>query len=214
MQRMVRVVAGGWQRWEFVDHREGRATGGRAGYGIVLPNDLPVSQRAPHNTATGQSPCSALQSWAPAWRQAAARLISVVIALPGAFADRADRATLGGAAVRWCRTRRPVQRAGSVIIDPSPAPVPDRVQSLSAPHMFKQARCLLHKGDAGFGLWTGLPACLKSALRLVSALRMGCSIPAFWSAFGGPASPAQRAESRCAGERRPVSAPGQGVRGF
>jgi len=88
-----------------------RASGGRAVFDIVPRARRPSSRHS--QCLRGQSPCSVLQSWAPARKQVAARPISVVIVLPAAFADHADRTTLGGAAVRWRRSRRPVQRTRS-----------------------------------------------------------------------------------------------------
>jgi len=72
--------------------RAHRATGGRAVFDIVPRAHRPPSRHS--QCLRGQSPCSALQSWAPALRKAVARPISVVTALPVALADHADRATL------------------------------------------------------------------------------------------------------------------------
>jgi len=99
-----------------------RVTGGRAVFDIV-----PRATRPPLRDSQclrGQSPNPALKSWAPARRKVVARPISVVTALPVALADHADRATLGGTAVRWSRSRKPAHRAASVAV-PVPVPVPD-----------------------------------------------------------------------------------------
>jgi len=57
----------------------------------------------------------------PAQKQAVARLISAVTVVPVPHHDRADRATLGGAAVRWSRSRRPAPQAPSGSAAASPA---------------------------------------------------------------------------------------------
>jgi len=48
--------------------REGRATGGRAGYGIVLSIGTSAPYRAAHNTATGHSPSPVAENWVPVCR--------------------------------------------------------------------------------------------------------------------------------------------------